>query len=293
MSDELREDPMLPDDRGPMERGGQMDHAAAHERIGDLVLEPAALATLPSSTAPEDVALRHHLADCQACAAELESWRRLQVAVGSAVPADPMLAAAAVRPIDPPSSLRSRVLAAVRHEREAAGQPVSVEYRPRGRRLAPWLALAASVVVVVGAVAVTLGEAGRRATAQAQAQELAAALAIVDRMLGSEHKVVRLQTAEGAPGGTISWSRHDWVVLTTALAEPPQGQEYRCWLESEGRTWPVGHMEFAGNTAYWVASLDEWQTWEIGPTTRFVVSLERAGSQSRTGPPVLEATLGS
>ena len=32
-------------------------------------------------------------------------------------------------------------------------------------------------------------------------------------------------------------------------------------------------MDFAGQTAYWVASVDEWATWEIGPTTRFVVTL--------------------
>jgi hypothetical protein len=52
-------------------------------------------------------------------------------------------------------------------------------------------------------------------------------------------------------------------------------------------------MDFADGTAYWVATLDEWQTWEIGPSTRFVVSLEAADAQVRTGPPVLSAALGS
>ena len=49
----------------------------------------------------------------------------------------------------------------------------------------------------------------------------------------------------------------------------------------------------AGGTAYWVATLDDWQTWEIGPTTEFVVSLEADGAATRSGPIVLSADLGS
>jgi len=55
----------------------------------------------------------------------------------------------------------------------------------------------------------------------------------------------------------------------------------------------VGQMFFAGGTAYWVGSLDEWATWEIGPDTQFVVTLEAAAGQDRTGTPVLSADLGS
>ena len=65
------------------------------------------------------------------------------------------------------------------------------------------------------------------------------------------------------------------------------------WLESEGRSVHVGDMEFAGGTAYWVASVDEWATWEIGPDTRFVVTLEQADSAARAGLAVLSADLGS
>ena len=49
----------------------------------------------------------------------------------------------------------------------------------------------------------------------------------------------------------------------------------------------VGQMQFAGGTAYWVGSLDEWATWEIGPETQFVVTLEaaeRAGPNRHAGP---------
>jgi len=51
-------------------------------------------------------------------------------------------------------------------------------------------------------------------------------------------------------------------------------------------------MEFAGHTAYWVATVDNWKTWEIDATTQFVVSLEPAGAQTRSGEVVLQAALG-
>jgi hypothetical protein len=282
-----------------------MDHAAAHERIEDLLLEPARLAALDTSQAPEDAALREHLAGCAACAADLESWRRLQVAVASAIPrGDARSQAEAVEPLELPPSLRARVLAAVDTDRRESNQsvapvtvddgaPVPIAPARRGPRLGPWVGLAASLVVLAGAGAITLDQVGQRAAAEASAKELQEAIAIVDRMLATDHKVVELRTTDGASAGTISWSRHDWVVLTKALAAPAADREYLCWLETDGRSVPIGHMEFAGSTAYWVASLDEWQTWEILDTTRFVVTLEPIGAQQRSGPAILEALLSS
>jgi hypothetical protein len=269
-----------------------MDHAAAHERIEDLLLEPSRLVALPSSTAPEDVALRDHLAGCPSCAADLEAWRRVQLAIDRALPGDAAAAAAAVEPVELPPSLRDRVLDDIRTGDEPAA-PVSIaRARSARRRQLGWLVgLAAGIGILLGTGVFTAQQLAERAAAEAQARELAAALQIVDRMLAVDHRVVQLRTTSGAPAGTISWSRHDWVVLTTALEEPPAGQEYLCWLESDGRSVPVGHMELAGDTAYWVATLDEWQTWEIGPTTQFVVTLEPAGARTRSGPAILEALL--
>ena len=269
-----------------------MDHAAAHERIEDLLLEPARLAALEDSDAPDDVALRQHLAGCPACANDLEAWRRLQDSVAAAVPADPAAAASAVEPLDVPPSLRAGVLAAV-HAEARPGAPILIGRARPPRRLGAWLGLAASVAILAGAGLVTVQQAGQRAAAEAAARDLASALAIVDRMLATEHKVVQLRDTAGKAAGTISWSRHDWIVLTTALAEPPAGREYLCWLESGGRSVPVGHMEFAGGTAFWVATLDEWQTWEMHDDTRFVVTLEAQGARERTGPSILEAPLAS
>jgi hypothetical protein len=115
----------------------------------------------------------------------------------------------------------------------------------------------------------------------------------MDRVLADDHRIVDLEAGDGASVGSISWSRHDWVVLTTALAQPPADQRYKCFLEGADRSVMVGQMDFAGGTAYWAGSLDAWATWEVGPDTRFVVTLEAADAQARTGTPVLSAELGS
>ena len=287
----------------------QMDHAAAHERIADLLLEPARLAGLDHSADPDDVALRQHLATCQGCRSDVESWRRLSRAVGQALPPDTAAAAEAVEPIDAPPSLRARVIGAV-HDAAQEGAareggvgiataPVPLQARRAGnaerraRRVAPWLGLAASLAVIIGASWITLDQVRLRGAAEAEATALTNIVAAVDRVLASPHRIVELRRPDGATAGSISWSRHDWVVLTTALTEPPADQRYKCWLVEADRSVMVGQMFFAGGTAYWVGSLDEWATWEIGPETQFVVTLEAADAQDRPGTPVLSADLGS
>ncbi len=284
----------------------QMDHAAAHERIADLLLEPVRLAGLDHSGDPEDISLREHLATCPECRSDLESWRRLGRAVGHALPRDAAAATEAVEPIDAPPSLRARVIGAVHDAAQegaardgGVGAPVSLETRRAGsaerraRRLAPWLGLAASLIVIVGASSITLDQVRVRGAAEAEATELTNIVAAVDRVLASPHKIVELRHPDGASAGSISWSRHDWVVLTTALTEPPADQRYKCWLVEADRSVMVGEMYFAGGTAYWVGSLDEWATWEIGPETQFVVTLEAADAHNPTGTPILSADLGS
>jgi hypothetical protein len=292
-------------DHGQMDPG-QMDHAAAHERIADLLLEPARLAGLDRSTDREDVALREHLATCPDCRADLDSWRRLGRAVGQALPADAAAATEAVEPIDAPPSLRARVIGAVHdaaqegaaHD-DGIGAPVSLHARRAGsaerhaRQFAPWLGLAASLIVIVGASWITLDQANLSAAARAEATALTNVVAAVERVLAAEHRIVELRHPDGAGAGSISWSRHDWVVLTTALTQPAAGQRYKCWLEEADRSVLVGQMDFAGGTAYWVGSLGEWATWEIGPETQFVVTLESADAEARTGTPILSADLGS
>lgn len=284
----------------------EMDHAAAHERIEDLLLEPARLVALDRSNDPGDLALREHLATCPGCRADLESLRRLGRAVRESLPGDATAATEAVEPIDAPPSLRARVIGAVHDAAQEGaareggiGAPVSLDAhwagsaRRRARRLAPWLGLAASIVVIVGASWITLDQANRAAAAGAEATALTNVVAAVDRMLATDHKIVELRHPDGVSAGSISWSRHDWVVLTTALTEPSAEQRYKCWLEDADGSVMIGQMEFAGGTAYWIRSLEEWATLDIGPETQFVVTLEAVDAQVRTGTPVLSADLGS
>jgi hypothetical protein len=270
-----------------------MDHAAAHERIEDLLLEPARLAGLERSTASEDVALREHLAGCPACRADLDGWRRLQRGLAGALPGSIDPARASVEPVELPPSLRASVLSAVRGTEREHGPVAMASLRSR-RRIATWVGLAASIIVLSGAALITVDQVARRSTAEVEARALSSALAAVDRVLGApSHRVVGLRSTDGASAGTISWSSHDLVVLTTALAAPPNEKRYRCWLEEGGGSVPVGWMYFSGGTAYWIGSLDEWATFQIGPGTRFVVTLEPASGQGRSGPAVLSADLGS
>jgi predicted anti-sigma-YlaC factor YlaD len=165
-----------------------MDHGSAHERIEDLVLDPARLAALESSTAPEDAALREHVAGCPACRADLDGWARLQAAMSDALPAQPAEALAAVEALELPPSLRTRVIAAVRPA-EAPLAPVSrIDAAASGlaamlalpRRA--WLATALVVLVMVGGAGVILDQAARISIERAQAQSLGEAVAAVDRL---------------------------------------------------------------------------------------------------------------
>lgn len=269
-----------------------MDHAAAHERIEDLVLEPTRLAALAGSSEPEDVALCEHVASCATCHADLEGWQQLQRRLSIALPGSIEAAVAAVEPIELPPSLRAGVITAAREADRSAAPTSMVQARPR-RTMAGWLALAASVVVLVGSVAITIDQIGQRAAAEAQAAGLSNAIAAVDRVLvAPEHWVVGLKDSAGAAGGSISWSSQDLVVLTTALEPPPAGQRYACWLvEGDSGAAMIGTMYFAGRTAYWVGSLDEWATFRIGPNTRFAVTLPQPGITRFSGPIYLSADL--
>jgi len=268
----------------------QMDHPAAHDRIEDLLLEPMRLEALQASSAPIDIALREHLEGCPVCRADLDGWRLVQRRIAEAFPAS--AAALDVAPIEVPPSLWTRILAAVQSG-ERSLEPGAMHRAARARPTHLWLGLAASLVLLLGATVVSLEQASRRSGAESEARALSEVVVAVDRVLAAPHRIVQLQRADGTAAGSVSWSRRDWVVLTTALPEPPSDQRYKCWLEDGERSVAVGLMEFAGGTAYWVEALDDWATWEIGPDTEFVVSLEAADAPARSGPIVLSADLAS
>lgn len=274
-----------------------IDHAAAHERIADLALEPGRLATLEASPDPLDRALIDHAAGCDECRAEIEAWRRTQTLVALGVAGRPAEDEALV-PLRAPEPIRDAVLARVGAERAATAARSGLG--PTWRRLG-WgrrnlLALAAAVVLVVVAGGVIADQLTRLDEVSAQARRMQYVVRVVDRVMAdSAHRTVDLREPDGTRAGSVSWSSHDFIVLTTALAPPADGQLYRCWLSDGGAGWAVGEMYFVEGTGYWVGELDRWATFEIGSDTIFRVSLEpvEADPGVRAGPIVLEAALGA
>lgn len=300
-----------------------MDHAAAHEELADLALEPHRLRRLADDTSPGAAALRAHLAGCADCRAELDAWRRVYAGLDMAS-ADAATSLRSLEPSEPPGpsrTLRERTLAAVRVAEEqvpaasaasgaAAGRDPSSRVgsvpsedagavallagTPRpprrfgGLGRFGWLAAAAALIVAVGLGALLVQRTGEADQARLEAGELAAATATLDRILAEPtHWVVTLHTADGAAGGTLAWSASDVVVLTSALTPAMPGTTYRCWIERDGTRTPVGTMSFSEGVGYWAGSATSWGALQKG--SRFGVTAI-AGSDAG-GPAVLVADL--
>lgn len=296
-------------------------HAEAHERLMDLTLEPEALrqfaSTLADSGRPEtDDPLVAHVLACATCRDVVASWEGTHDTVRHALAGksgDDEITLADLAHDDPiaaPATLRSTIL-----ERVTAAPfdgPVSTETDrdqgrvtvvPRMMRVRPgrlqlgrqlgrrWLPLVAVLAVVVVAGALVLNESARLDQARRETAALEAVAATVDRVLRDpSHSVVDLRAADGAPAGSISWSSRDFVVLTSALQPPPAGRIYACWIERGGVRSPIGQMWFAGATAYWTGSLEDWATTSFGSGT-FGISLEPVNGP-RGNPAVLVGDLG-
>ena len=256
-----------------------MDHAEAHERLGDLALDPARLAALDRDPAPDAVELRDHLAGCADCRAELEVLLRADRAIRDAFlsiePGPPAI-------LRPPAALRERVLAAAAaaadDEGGLASRSVTVvavpSSVPRARRVLSVI-LAAALVVAVGLGGLLTQRIAELDRAQAEIAGIGDAVATLDRILATEkHVAVALVTADGTPGGEIAWNRDEVVVLSTSLARPPEGRTYVCWLEEDGKRWSVGTMQFSGSIAYWAGPLEDWHA-SFDPGSRFGVSLSK------------------
>ncbi len=257
-----------------------MDHAEAHELLADLAFEPARLRALESDASPEAAPLRAHVDLCETCAQEVAAWRRTWVSFADA--------RASARPSDfdmlkAPAGIRARVMEAVVTAPPVV--PVGASRRWAASRRLPWLAVAAALVVALGAGSLAWIRTAELGQAQTEAAELASVAATMDRVLADPvHWITPLQTADGAPGGTLVWSNTEIAVVTSALPTPEPGQTYRCWVEHDGKRTPIGAMDFTGGTGYWVGSMSGWGGL-LEPGARFGVSLVPASGGG--GAPVL------
>jgi hypothetical protein len=302
-----------------------LSHSAAHEQLADLALEPAALRRLARDLdgpghSGDLGPLAAHIATCATCRAEIADWERVHGTVSEALSegeghgAVRLTELARDEPVRAPATLRAAVGAMATGGGPAAEGPAAPDERPapvREVEVAPPESLAAArssarpsiaarILPLVAVLAVVLAAGGLlvnqsrqldRATADAAA--LAAVTATLDRViLDPGHRAIELRAADGSAGGSVVWSSHDLVVLTTALSAPPDDVVYRCWIERDGHRSPIGRMFFANGTGYWTGSLDAWATTSLSTDGTFGISLEPVGG-STGSPAVLVAQLGS
>lgn len=279
-----------------------MDHDDVLEQAHLAAVEPRGLERLMAGDTPTAAAVAGHLAGCQPCGGEVERVRR-------AVP----LLRDVIR-TTPPADLRQRTLATVRERGVARGgsptlggpagaaetaAPIPADSGPNGARsrlgatrgvakTLPWAAaIAAAVVLSVGATALLQGRAIDSRTAQQDR-----IIASLERVIGGTLDIsadpatarVALATRTGTASGTLLFSptTSRLLVVATGLVEPPAGQEYRCWVEIGGVRQNVGRMFFARDLAYWVG--DTPAVADLPKGTTFGVSLSPDGSRLDADP---------
>ena len=184
--------------------------------------------------------------------------------------------------------------------RTATGAPPASE-RVAGARswpalILPWVAtLAAAVVLSVAATSLLVGRPlDERLATQAQSigaleKVTLATLDITSR--DDAQRVALIAPDRGPTTGSLLFSPLTMrlVVVAEGLAQPPADQEYRCWIEIDGRRSPVGKMFFADDLAFWVGDTPELS--RAVPGTTFGVSLTEIGAPSLEADPVIAGRL--
>jgi len=283
-----------------------MDHDAVREQMELAAVEPDGLERLMAGDTPTAQAVAGHLAGCPACTEELGRLQRSAVLVRQTV-----------RELPPPD-LRTRTLAAIRAEgvlrplpsvaaasaAEAAdmgaADPVAVPAGvaapialDRRRRLAPvvgWIvAVAAAVVLSVIATSLLVGsrvddQLASQAAAIDGLQRITTATLTVTAQPDAEHVALANASDPDIYGGiTYSPSTAELVIVASGLTPPPEGLEYRCWVEVNGTRQRVGKMFFNDALAFWVGPSPAIEGLSSGAT--FGVSLvDAAGSAVDTYP---------
>ncbi len=179
-----------------------------------------------------------HLADCDECAAEVRSLRRVAATLAGTVP----------QPI-PPSDVRRRVLVSLAaHPASEAGS------RTRERPQRSWLPLAATLIVAVGAGVYAARLQTRVADLEARLQQALVQASAADRVVADAGRVntelqasmgvlaapdlVRIDLA-GQPAapqarGRALWSRVRGMVFTASALPPlPAGRVYQVWVVTQ------------------------------------------------------------
>jgi hypothetical protein len=303
-----------------------MDHEAAREELELAAVEPGGLERMMAGDTATAQAVAAHLAGCPSCSDEAARLQRSAALIRRAareMPTPDLKARtiAAIRAEGVPRPLRTAAAgtaaagsAAVPEARvhadtgpdPLAQSPVSsptphlVPVTPsERRRVAPvvgWAATVAAAVVLSVAATWLLVGAGvdGRLASQAESisdlEEVTTATLTVTAEADAKH--VRLASVSDPKlDGSLAYSPStaELVVVATGLKPPPQGLEYRCWVEVAGTRHRVGKMFFSQGLAYWVGPAPAVSGLSSGAT--FGVSLVGAAAPAIDTEPVLRGSL--
>jgi anti-sigma-K factor RskA len=211
-----------------------------HDRLRELA-EPYALGILEPD---ERQTFERHLPLCDECQQAVRDARIVALAL-----------AQSVELVDPPSALRSRVLAAATASPQVSAKSgLSVADGSRRNALPWWLAAAASIAAVVFGLQwwnaerkLTVAESAlsdvRQQLATATSQ-MASAQAVSDRaqeqldiIAARDVVLVNLagQTAAPSASGRVYWSRSRGLAFTASSLPPlAEGRIYQLWLVTDG-----------------------------------------------------------
>ena len=261
-----------------------MDHAEALALIEDAALEPGGLDRLMSGDTPESAALAGHLAGCPECTAALAATRRT---------AEALLVVAAETPA---ADLCARTLALVAEVGRPRGGLAGSDARqmpagPRRRFVLAALGAAAVFALLAAGSFVAADLQGQVERTRQEAAHLHDLYAEIETLLQQPTaRLIPLQTETGTPAGALALDPTSTriAVLSDDLPPPPDGMEYRCWVEANGQRQAVGRMWFEDGLAYWAGKNEGIAAWPAGAT--FGVSLEQV-DQPGSEPAVLSGRL--
>lgn len=291
-----------------------MDHAEARELLEIAAVEPGGFDRLIAGDTIDAAALAGHVAGCSECAAEMEALRRESALVRAAVrslPAQDLrdrtlaFVAAVGRPrpavavgtgdVAGPTAAAPDDARLAPHDIDTAGALPGSHDRSRAGGAALWAAsLVAAVLVAILGTALVVSQPGDGATPdQVSALSRVAVWSLrIDREPDARHvDLVATEAAAGETSATLLFSpgTGELVVVAEGLAQPPSGQEYRCWMEVGGERTRVGRMFFAGDLAVWAGDVPALADAAAGAT--FGVTLVPAAGDSVEGDPVLHGEL--
>jgi hypothetical protein len=270
-----------------------MDHSEARALLELAAAEPDGFERLAAGDTPEAAALAGHLAGCPDCAADVEALGRASATLRAAIRElpRPELRARTLAFVAATGRPRGAAATAAAGAAEASapglaaegtpatalpGQPIATPVERPASRWA-WPAIAAAAMLVAA-----IGLAGWWTTREALEDErhasagLAAVTEAAFRVQAQpDAQLVALAgtSGTGQERGELSFSvaSSELVVVAEGLAEPPDGMEYRCWVEVDDVRARVGTMYQGGGLSYWAGRSEK--VAELAPGAKFGVSL--------------------